>query len=270
MELNELKGEHEEHLIMLNEEKMVKQNLLHELNDLKSLLETKDNDIEEVKFKNEELTDEIKSLNDQINKLNYQFDSDKHDLTQQIEDSVNRLSIADAKIIELTKDLEEKEIRINKLNDLENELKQKQLTIGKLRHETIVLNEHLTKAMKLIKKGSETETVDRELISNLFISFLQIPRADAKKFEVLKLISNFLNWDDDKKRHAGLMSSSAKANPSLRSRSTSNSIMRSIPSNPLASGDKNTLNTSDSFVSLWTEFLEKESTPKSAEMITEE
>ncbi|GME76128.1 unnamed protein product [[Candida] boidinii] len=124
--------------------------------------------------------------------------------------------------------------------------------------------------MKLIKKGSETETVDRELISNLFISFLQIPRADAKKFEVLKLISNFLNWDDDKKRHAGLMSSSAKANPSLRSRSTSNSIMGSIPSNPLASGDKNTLNTSDSFVSLWTEFLEKESTPKSAEMITEE
>ncbi|GMF54561.1 unnamed protein product [[Candida] boidinii] len=270
MELNELKGEHEEHLIMLNEEKMVKQNLLHELNDLKSLLGTKDNDIEEVKLKNEEQIDEIKSLNDQINKLNYQFDSDKHDLTQQIEDSVNKLSIADAKIIELTKDLEEKETRINKLNDLENELKQKQLTIGKLRHETIVLNEHLTKAMKLIKKGSETETVDRELISNLFISFLEIPRADAKKFEVLKLISNFLNWDDDKKRHAGLMSSSAKANPSLRSRSTSNSIMGSIPSNPLTSGDQNTLNTSDSFVSLWTEFLEKESTPKSAEMITEE
>lgn len=43
----------------------------------------------------------------------------------------------------------------------EREVKEKNLLIGKLRHEAIVLNDHLTKALKYIKKVKPEETIDR-------------------------------------------------------------------------------------------------------------
>lgn len=75
---------------------------------------------------------------------------------------------------------------------------------------------------------------------------MQLDRGDSKKFEVLQLISHFLDWDDDKRRHAGLLSSAG-------TRTKSNSVV------DLGTGDRKA---SQSFVSLWTEFLEKESTPQ--------
>ena len=36
-------------------------------------------------------------------------------------------------------------------------------------------------------------------------------RADPKKFEVLELLSNLLNWDDEKKQLAGLIGSTHNA-----------------------------------------------------------
>ncbi|CUS20442.1 LAQU0S01e06678g1_1 [Lachancea quebecensis] len=118
---------------------------------------------------------------------------------------------------------------------LQQECKERLLQIGKLRHEAIILNEHLTKALAMLKKSSDSETVDKELISNLLISFVAIPRADPKKFEVLELISSFLNWDDDKKQQAGLIYAANGQRPNTNGSRTQN------------------------FVSLWTEFLEKES-----------
>ena len=43
----------------------------------------------------------------------------------------------------------------------EKEVKEKNLLIGKLRHEAIVLNDHLTKALKYIKKTKPEETIDK-------------------------------------------------------------------------------------------------------------
>lgn len=118
---------------------------------------------------------------------------------------------------------------------LEQECKQHMLQIGKLRHEAIILNEHLKKALALIKHSGNSEYVDKELISNLLISFVSIPRADPKKFEVLELISSFLNWNDDKKIQAGLINSVCS---DLFSKKTEYK---------------------ENFVSLWMSYLEKES-----------
>lgn len=43
----------------------------------------------------------------------------------------------------------------------EKEVKEKNLLIGKLRHEAIVLNDHLTKALRYLKKSKPEENVDR-------------------------------------------------------------------------------------------------------------
>lgn len=90
------------------------------------------------------------------------------------------------------------------LADLKKEFKEKNLQLGKLRHDNITLNDHLSKAMKLIQKNSQGDTVDKQLVSNMFLSFLSLPRADSKRFEILQLISNFLSWDEEQKVQAGL------------------------------------------------------------------
>ncbi|ODQ77639.1 hypothetical protein BABINDRAFT_28085, partial [Babjeviella inositovora NRRL Y-12698] len=116
----------------------------------------------------------------------------------------------------------------------------KQLQIGKLRHEAIILNEHLTKALKLIKKDHESENVDKQLITNLFLQFLAIQRGDKKKFQVLQLISGILGWDEQQQQQAGLVGRVGVG----------------------AAGEEREGRVRESFVSLWTEFLDKESRAK--------
>lgn len=81
----------------------------------------------------------------------------------------------------------------------EEEFKQYILQIGKLRYEVIILNEYLIKVLVMLKKLSDFEFVDKELIFNLLIFFVFIFRVDLRKFEVFELLFNFLNWDEDKK-----------------------------------------------------------------------
>ncbi len=43
----------------------------------------------------------------------------------------------------------------------EKEVKEKNLLIGKLRHEAVILNDHLTKALRYLKKGKPEDTIDK-------------------------------------------------------------------------------------------------------------
>ena len=249
-ELKEAKSDLEEYLILIQEEKMSKTNLNQELSDVKSKMDTILRERKESEKKSQQASQEVTSLKETI----VQLKKNSENVVNSFESQLKRKSVQFTEIVneinELKESTAEKDAKLETLKGLENDLKEKQLLIGKLRHETIILNEHLKKAMKLIKRESGKETVDRELVSNLFISFLQIPRGDTKKFEVLRLIANFLNWDDEKKRHAGLISSA-------NYRSNSNSVVE-VP-HP---GRHASQSHGDSFVSLWTEFLEKESTPR--------
>lgn len=78
----------------------------------------------------------------------------------------------------------------------EKEVREKNLLIGKLRHEAVTLNEHLTKALRILKKGRPEDNVDRQIITNYFLHFLAIDRSDPKKFEALQLIAALLGWTD--------------------------------------------------------------------------
>ena len=50
---------------------------------------------------------------------------------------------------------------LNRLAPFEKEVKEKNLLIGKLRHEAIVLNDHLTKALRFLKKAKPEDNIDR-------------------------------------------------------------------------------------------------------------
>jgi len=106
----------------------------------------------------------------------------------------------------------------------EKEVKEKNLLIGKLRHEAVILNDHLTKALKYIKRSKPDDTVDkcvfpspslpssavadqtthRTLITNHILQFLALDRTDPKKFQVLQLLAAILAWSDEQLEAAGL------------------------------------------------------------------
>lgn len=50
---------------------------------------------------------------------------------------------------------------LDRLTPFEKEVKEKNLLIGKLRHEAIVLNDHLTKALRFLKKAKPEDNIDR-------------------------------------------------------------------------------------------------------------
>jgi hypothetical protein len=50
---------------------------------------------------------------------------------------------------------------VGKTQKYEKEIKEKNLLIGKLRHEAIILNEHLVEAMRKLKEETSENNVDR-------------------------------------------------------------------------------------------------------------
>ncbi|KPV75353.1 uncharacterized protein RHOBADRAFT_53339 [Rhodotorula graminis WP1] len=141
---------------------------------------------------------------------------------------------------------------------LSREVKEKNLLIGKLRHEAVILNEHLTEALRRLKKDSGENSVDRRLVSNVLITFLNTPRGDAKRFEMLQLISSILSWTDDQREKVGLQRSSG----SLSSASVISSGRGGAGKGHARSGTGKAVDEgveNESFSNLWIEFLLKES-----------
>lgn len=57
--------------------------------------------------------------------------------------------------------LEKYQKDVGKTQKYEQEIKEKNLLIGKLRHEAIILNEHLVEAMRKLKEETSENNVDR-------------------------------------------------------------------------------------------------------------
>lgn len=85
---------------------------------------------------------------------------------------------------------------LERLLPLEKEVKEKNLLIGKLRHEAVTLNDHLRKALRMLKRDNADDKIDKQLVTNVFLQFVSIQRGDAKKYEVLQLIASVLDWND--------------------------------------------------------------------------
>ncbi|KZO95430.1 hypothetical protein CALVIDRAFT_599214 [Calocera viscosa TUFC12733] len=133
--------------------------------------------------------------------------------------------------------------------ELEKEVKEKNLLIGKLRHEAVIINEHLTEALRRLRKSNSENNVDRRLITNTLLAFLSTPRADSKRFEMLTLLSSVLGWNDDERAKAGLQ----RATPTTARRVPSSSRTTA------SEGGAPTPNETESFSKMWVEFLLKES-----------
>ncbi len=171
----------------------------------------------------------------------------------QIDALSENASLLESKSLAAEKANDEARHELERARPFEKEVKEKNLLIGKLRHEAVILNEHLTKALRVLKRGAQEETVDKTLVNNLIISFLNLPRNDTKRFEVLQLMSSVLAWTDEQREIAGIMrpgsaSSGSPLYPHLRRN----------PSTPSLNSIDYFADRGESLGGLFQEFLEKE------------
>ncbi|THH28591.1 hypothetical protein EUX98_g5599 [Antrodiella citrinella] len=120
--------------------------------------------------------------------------------------------------------LEESNTSSSRTTELEKEVKEKNLLISKLRHEAVIMNDHLMEALRRLRRSSTDTNVDRRLVTNVLLSFLNTPRADSKRFEMLSLLSSILSWNDDEREKAGLQKKGgilSSASASIWGRATS-------------------------------------------------
>lgn len=62
--------------------------------------------------------------------------------------------------------------------------------------------------------------MDKRLVTNVILSFLQTPRGDTKRFEILALLASILSWTDQEREKAGLQrSNNSEGNRWVRSSS---------------------------------------------------
>ncbi|KZT24896.1 hypothetical protein NEOLEDRAFT_1178968 [Neolentinus lepideus HHB14362 ss-1] len=150
--------------------------------------------------------------------------------------------------------LEESTSNSSRAQVLEKEVKEKELLIQKLRHEAIIMNEHLMEALRRLRRQSSAENVDRRLVTNVLISFLSTPRADSKRFEMLQLLASILSWSDSEREKAGLQRMgnivSGNTGSGIWGRSASSTSLSTAKSPELEKGDE-----TESFSRLWVEFL---------------
>lgn len=129
-------------------------------------------------------------------------------MQDQVDKAESELESHKLRLHAMESELEAAQDAVKKCSDLEREVKEKNLLIGKLRHEAVILNEHLTDTLRQVRRDSPEVLVDRRLVTNLLLQFLAAPRADSKRFEILKLIASVLQWDDEQREKAGLQRSS--------------------------------------------------------------
>ncbi|TLS28869.1 hypothetical protein PpBr36_01821 [Pyricularia pennisetigena] len=189
----------------------------------------------------------------------------KRELREVVESSEEQLEAANRKAKEAARLAEEAVAareqlskELERMAPFEKEVKEKNLLIGKLRHEAIVLNDHLTKALKYIKKNKPEENVDRQVVTNLFLQFLALDRSDPKKFQVLQVISGILSWSEEQKEQAGL----ARPGTSSSSLRLPSAPFHRTPSTPslnteFFSESSTTPTNKESLAELWAGFLER-------------
>jgi chromosome segregation ATPase len=83
--------------------------------------------------------------------------------TNQTEQEALRKQVAELQASHGTavSELEQAKKDLERALPFEKEVKEKNLLIGKLRHEAVILNDHLTKALRFLKKGKPEDNVDR-------------------------------------------------------------------------------------------------------------
>ncbi|KAG6138286.1 hypothetical protein E4U35_004409 [Claviceps purpurea] len=247
--------------VLAMEERSIKENLWDKVSDLEEQLATLRRNYEAAAADRDSQSTLVDNLQNALREIQ---DARKKELRDMVETTESQLQAhktlvrqaeARARDAEEAKETLTKELE--RTAPFESEVREKNLLIGKLRHEGIVLNDHLTKALRYLKKTKPEDNVDRQVITNHLLHFLTLDRGDAKRFQVLQVMAGYLDWTDEQREQAGL----ARPGASTGSLRLPTSPFHRTPSSPSLSVDIFSEPTSardrESLSELWASFLER-------------
>ncbi|KAF2745698.1 hypothetical protein M011DRAFT_446959 [Sporormia fimetaria CBS 119925] len=249
-------------------ERSLHDNLKEKMAELEDQLETLKEAHARAVNERDQNSEAVDGLQKALQRLQNERKSERRELVEshqsELEQLQKQVEAAEEAATSAKQTLETTQKQLERALPFEKEVKEKNLLIGKLRHEAVTLNEHLTKALRILKRGRPEENVDRQIVSNYILHFLALDRSDPKKFEALQLIASLLNWNDEQREQAGLARPGASnsslrvpVSPFRRTPSTP-SLTSALMPDPLLmegfSGNK------ESLADLWSDFLRREAT----------
>ncbi|KAI4176980.1 MAG: hypothetical protein LQ348_005914 [Seirophora lacunosa] len=246
--------------ILAMEERSIRENTAERVSDLEEQLHTQTEAYKKASSERDSRSLTVDGLQRALQEIQDARRKELRDVVENTQIQVGslqkQLQEAQQHASESARALETSQQELQRALPFEKEVKEKNLLIGKLRHEAVILNDHLTKALRYLKKGKPEENIDKQLVTNHFLHFLALERADPKKFQVLQIIAALLGWTDEQREQAGLARPGA-SNPSLR---VPISPWHRTPSTPALSTDffPEGSNRKESLAELWSDFLEQE------------
>ncbi|KAI0416448.1 hypothetical protein F5X98DRAFT_388019 [Xylaria grammica] len=248
--------------VLAMEERSIRESLAEKASALEEQLESLRENYERAASERDTQSQAVDSLQRALQEIQ---EARKKELREMVESSEEQLQAlkklvqeADTRASEAETARESLQKELERTSPFEKEVKEKNLLIGKLRHEAIVLNDHLTKALRYLKKTKPEENIDRQIVTNHFLQFLALDRSDPKKFQILQVIAGLLNWTDEQREQAGLARPGASSN-SLR---LPTSPFHRTPSTPSLNAEffsepTPTSSNKESLADLWAGFLER-------------
>lgn len=247
--------------VLAMEERSTKENLLDKVSDLEEQMATLRRHYEAAAADRDSQSTVVDNLQNALREIQDARKKELRDMVETTESQLQALKMLAQQAEARATDAEEaKEVMAKELErtaPFEKEVKEKNLLIGKLRHEAIILNDHLTKALRYLKKTKPEDNVDRQVVTNHLLHFLTLDRGDAKRFQVLQIMAGYLNWTDEQREQAGLSRPGASTgslrlptSPFQRTPS-SPSLSADVFSEPIQAKDR------ESIAELWASFLER-------------
>ncbi|GAM41204.1 hypothetical protein TCE0_042f14158 [Talaromyces pinophilus] len=255
--------------VLAMEERSIREGLAEKVNDLEEQLSSLRDEYNNVVSDNNTQSNTIDGLQRALQEIQDARKQELRELVQssdaQLEELREKLQQVETRAEEANTELKQAQTELERLLPFEKEVKEKNLLIGKLRHEAVTLNDHLTKALRFLKRGKPEDNVDRHVVTNHLLHFLALDRSDPKKFQILQLIAALLQWDDDQREQAGLSrpgTSTTISNITTALKVPSFYVHRT-PSTPSLMSDymengNNAAGGKETLAELWSNFLEQE------------
>ncbi|CAK7274889.1 hypothetical protein SEPCBS119000_006405 [Sporothrix epigloea] len=248
--------------VIAMEERSVRNTMTEKATDLEEQIDVLREEHQRVLAENVSQSDTINSLQRALNDVQ---EARKHELREIVQESEAKLEVSEARAKSAEQVAEAAKAEVEKLTKeldrkapFEAEAKEKALLMSKLRHELLVSNDYLAKALRYIKHVNPEDSVNKGVITNNLVAFLVLDRSDPKKFEILQILASILEWKDDVKEKVGLARPGASANtlrlpasPFGRTPSAP-ALHAAIFSEPVPTGANQ-----PSLSELWTSFLKK-------------
>lgn len=151
--------------VLAMEERSIKENLSEKVTDLEDQITSLRQGYESATTERDSQTTLIDNLQNALREIQEARKKELRDMVEsteaQLQAHKKAVTEAESRSAEAEAAREELAKEVQRTAPFEKEVKEKNLHIGKLRHEAIILNDHLTKALRFLKKSKPEENVDR-------------------------------------------------------------------------------------------------------------